>query len=182
MLIELIVFVSGASRNDAGCGRRIDKVDSDTEAWLSGVDLHLSMLAMLLTLRFDFINSLLEENLELRLTRQLLVVLLPSCLEQSSLMLHHFTKFVHDTVVAPQFLLLSLDLARRNIDQRATLLVRSSAAEGAGCCHMSGSTSGGGEICSTGVGFGRRACVVTLSSGLESASSRNLRVSLDSTE
>ena len=101
MLIELGIFVSSTTWHSIGCDNRVNKIDTNAETGLSRVHFHLRMLTVLLALRFDFVDSLFEQDLELGLARQLLIVLLPGSLEQPTLMLHHLAKLFHDTVVAP---------------------------------------------------------------------------------
>ena len=69
---------------------RVDEIDSDAKSWLRRVYLHLSVLLVLLALRFYLINGLFQKNLKLSLRRQLFVILLSSGLEESAFILHHF--------------------------------------------------------------------------------------------
>ena len=120
MLIQFVVFVEACSVRSSttrgGTLTGVNEVDTDTKARLGRVDLHLSMLAMLLSFRLDLIDSLLEQNLELSLASQLLVVLLACGLEQPALMLHHFTKLLHDAIIPTQLLFLGLDFAGSNVN------------------------------------------------------------------
>ena len=69
MLVEFVVLIEGSSwlawsasvtsHGSSGL-RRGDKIDTDAKTWLSRIDLHLRMLLMLLPLRFDLVNSLLQ--------------------------------------------------------------------------------------------------------------------------
>ena len=120
MLIQFVVFIEtcsvGSCTTRGGALTRVNEVDTDAKARLGRVDLHLSMLAMLLPLRLDLIDSLLEQDFELSLAGQLFVVLLARGLEQPALMLHHFTKLLHDAIIPTQLLFLCLDFARSNVN------------------------------------------------------------------
>ena len=67
---------------------------------------------MLFAFALHLVHRLFKQNLQLSLAAQLLVVLLPSNLEQSAFVLHRFLQFLHDAVIALQLLLFSLLLAR----------------------------------------------------------------------
>ena len=120
MLIELVVFVEASGiwgcASGGGTLAGVHQIDTDAKAGLGCIDLHLSMLAMLLSLRLDLIDRLLKQDLELGLAGQLLVVLLASGLKQPALMLHHFAELFHDAIIPTQLFLLSLDLARSYVN------------------------------------------------------------------
>ena len=69
VLVKICVIFEGCRTRlgDTSCGvgclSRIDKVNSDSKARLRRIDLHLGVLLVLLALRFDLINGLLQEDL-----------------------------------------------------------------------------------------------------------------------
>ena len=73
MLVQLSVVFEGSNSRLGHSSRRIwrlgriDQIDSDTESRLRRVHLHLSMLLVLLPLRLDLVNGLLQEDLQLSL-------------------------------------------------------------------------------------------------------------------
>lgn len=143
MLIELVVFVIRVSSWYSSCREcivltRVDEINSNAEAWLCRVNFHLCVLLVLLALRLYLINGLFQKNLKLSLGCQLFVILLSSGLEKSAFILHHFPKFLHDSVISAQFFLFSLDLALRDIDQRTALLIGCCTAQSTSCAtrHM----------------------------------------------
>ena len=73
MLVQLSVVFEGSDSRLCHSSCRIwrlgwiDQIDSDTESRLGRVYLHLSMLLVLLPLRLDLVNGLLQEDLQLSL-------------------------------------------------------------------------------------------------------------------
>lgn len=146
MLIEItLLFIGSPWHGSDRCTcllQRVDSLDTYAQPWLRSIDFLLRLLLVLFPLRSDFIDSLFEQDLELRLRSQFLVVLLAGCLEQPSLVLHHLAQFVHDAIVPAKFLFFRFDLANGDVDERTALLVRGSSAKASDSCHVRRATGG----------------------------------------
>lgn len=151
MLVEFVVLIEGrgsvsGATHSRVCRLRVDEVDADAEAWLSRVLFLLRLSLVLLSLGLNLVNSLFQKDFKLCLRCQLLVVLKTSSFEKSSLVLHHLSELVHDSVVSLQLLLFSFHLAHRHVYQWSALLVGCNSAE---CCGAPGDMSGSACSCRT---------------------------------
>ena len=83
MLVQLIVLIEGTclawgSQTSSHGPYSLwwsDQVDADAQPWLCRVHFHLSVALVLLSLRLNLVNSLLQEDLKLCFRAQFFIVL-----------------------------------------------------------------------------------------------------------